>query len=153
MSSATSLLPRLCRTCGRTSRQAKFATKHRCKGCADDVKALRAERIAARGPRVASAVREETDVNPKHLAWIRKLVCVSNGSDCQGPLHAHHVRANTGAATGFKPADRWCVPICGGHHRELHQHGARTYEIKYSVDLRSMAMKLAAASPHLKTSM
>lgn len=150
----TALLPRLCRSCGKSSRETAFPTmsKHLCTTCKEASRTARADRIVARGPRVAETVREDAGDCPKHLAWVRRLPCAVRGSDCQGPVHAHHVRDQSGGGTGLKPADRWAVPLCGGpgHHGELHQNGARTFEAKYQIDLRSLAVKLAAASPHIK---
>jgi hypothetical protein len=145
---------KLCRSCNRTSRDVHFdrMSKHRCTECADGAKQRRAERIEVRGPRVAEAVRDpDPGENAAHLKWIRKLPCAVHGPDCCGPVHAHHVRENTGAGTGLKPADMWAVPLCGGgHHLEFHRIGAQSFAAKHGIDLRSLAVRLAAASPHIK---
>lgn len=160
MSSATSLLPRLCRTCGKSSRETVFPamSKHLCTVCKDGARTARAGRIEARGPRVAEAVREDDGrCNEKHIRWIKRLPCAVRGHDCQGPVTAHHVRRNTDGGTGLKPSDKWTVPLCDGlhgavegHHQEGDRIGWLSFEAQYGVDLRALAIKLAAASPHLK---
>lgn len=150
--SVTAILPRLCRTCGKSSREVSFPTmsKHLCTACKDGARTARAERIEARGPRVADAVREDAGSSPKHLAWIRRLPCAVRGSDCQGPVHAHHVRSAANSGTGMKPADRFTIPVCARHHDEGHRTGWISFESKYGISLHNLATKLAAASPHLK---
>jgi hypothetical protein len=50
----------------------------------------------------------------------------------------------------MKPPDRLTVPLCATHHGEFDVIGVQTFEAQYSVDLRSLAGKLAALSPHLR---
>lgn len=145
---------KVCRDCDHSSREVRFPpnSRHRCTGCTDLVKQQRAERIEARGPRVAEAVRDpDPGSNPRHLSWIRKLPCSVHGPDCRGRVHAHHVRENTGAGTGLKPGDAWTVPLCGEfHHLEFHRIGAQSFAAKHGIDLRALAIRLASASPHIK---
>lgn len=154
------LLPRLCRTCGKSSRETRFdpMSKHLCTACKDGARTARADRIEARGPRVAEAVREDDSrSNERHLAWIRRCPCAVRNADCEGPVVPHHVRRETDGGAGMKPSDRWAVPLCAfGHHnggpKSGHVIGWETFELENKIDLRPLAIKLAAASPHLKSS-
>jgi hypothetical protein len=81
-----------------------------------------------------------------HLEWVRSLKCtVPNCRDID--RQAHHVRDAREAGTAIKPGDEWAVPLCYPHHHELHQHGRRSFERKYKVDLRAQAEWLALTSP------
>lgn len=85
-----------------------------------------------------------------HLQWLRGFQC--SVSDCQHMdtgIHAHHVRENTGAGTGLKPGDDWAVPLCGHHHSQLHNIGARSFEADTGVNLRTLAAEFASKSPAL----
>jgi hypothetical protein len=157
-----------CRSCKRTSDQVFFRPMCRrfCAQCKDTFKRERAARVAAgakpRGRRqksVKSKVDWIGDPGPsgvpghtsflQHLAWVRSLPCSVLRPTCGTVIHAHHVRAGTGGGTGIKPGDEWAVPLCAGHHSEGHTGGWRTFEAKYRVDLRRVAMELAVASPFL----
>jgi hypothetical protein len=39
------------------------------------------------------------------------------------PSDAHHLRFAQARAFGRKPSDEFTVPLCRGHHRELHRRG------------------------------
>jgi hypothetical protein len=70
-----------------------------------------------------------------HRAWICKrrcLVCTAPFSD---PAHA----VSRGAG------GKWfhLVPLCRKHHTEQHDHGLKTFQAKYQVNLRSVARLLA----------
>jgi hypothetical protein len=39
------------------------------------------------------------------------------------PCDAHHLRFAQTGALGRKVSDEFTVPLCRGHHRELHRHG------------------------------
>ena len=110
--------------------QASFRTAH---------PRRRIARVAAPDPRRC----------PAHLEWIRSLACAVPG--CRGKSEAAHVRQNSGAGTGLKPADKWAVPLCGpnGHHQEQHRLGHVAFDAKYGVNLRSLAQTLAGKSPYL----
>ena len=40
------------------------------------------------------------------------------------PADAHHIRHAQPRAIGLKVSDEFTVPLCRGHHRELHNHGS-----------------------------
>ena len=55
-----------------------------------------------------------------HVKFVAKqpcLICARQPSD------AHHVRFAQGAALGRKVSDEFTVPLCRGHHREVHRCG------------------------------
>jgi hypothetical protein len=39
------------------------------------------------------------------------------------PSDAHHLRFAQKRALGRKVSDEFTIPLCRGHHRELHRHG------------------------------
>jgi hypothetical protein len=53
----------------------------------------------------------------KHVAQQTCLVCGRR------PCDAHHLRFAQSRALGRKVSDEFTVPLCRGHHRELHRHG------------------------------
>lgn len=64
--------------------------------------------------------------NKKHLAYIHEQdCCLEHSGGCNGPLHAHHLLKpwNGPRGMGLKAGDENCVPLCMGHHTELHMRG------------------------------
>jgi hypothetical protein len=56
----------------------------------------------------------------EHVKYVAKqpcLVCARQPSD------AHHLRFAQSRALGRKVSDEFTVPLCRGHHREVHRHG------------------------------
>jgi len=53
----------------------------------------------------------------KHIAKQPCLVCGRR------PADAHHLRFAQSSALGRKVSDEFTVPLCRGHHREVHRHG------------------------------
>jgi hypothetical protein len=53
----------------------------------------------------------------RHVAQQSCLVCGRQ------PCDAHHLRFAQTRALGRKVSDEFTVPLCRGHHRELHRHG------------------------------
>jgi hypothetical protein len=56
----------------------------------------------------------------RHVAHQSCLVCGRR------PCDAHHLRFTQSRALGRKVSDEFTVPLCRGHHRELHSHGDET---------------------------
>ena len=70
--------------------------------------------------------------------WIaRHPSVVSRG----GPCVNAHVRTG---GVGRKADACWIVPLTWDEHNELHQHGVKTFEAKYSVNLAALAEQIAA---------
>jgi hypothetical protein len=53
----------------------------------------------------------------RHVIKQPCLVCGRRPSD------PHHLRFAQSRALGRKVSDEFTVPLCRGHHRELHRHG------------------------------
>src|ERR1700678_3459738 len=65
------------------------------------------------------------------------LVCGRTPSD------AHHLRFTQKRALGRKVSDEFTVPLCRGHHRELHRHGDEpAWWTKLGLDPRDAARTL-----------
>jgi hypothetical protein len=55
-----------------------------------------------------------------HLRFIAKQPCLICARQ---PCDAHHVRFAQARGVGLKVSDEFTVPLCRGHHRELHRAG------------------------------
>ena len=53
-----------------------------------------------------------------YLEYIRRQPCCAPGGECSGGVQAHHDRHQVGLA--LRAHDRRTIPLCAGHHRELH---------------------------------
>ena len=58
--------------------------------------------------------------NKIHLRFVAKQPCVVCGRQ---PCDAHHLRFAQTRGLGLKVSDEFTVPLCRGHHRELHRAG------------------------------
>jgi ERF superfamily len=56
----------------------------------------------------------------EHLKSVMRSGCLVCG---RTPSDAHHLRFTQKRALGRKVSDAFTVPLCRGHHRELHRHG------------------------------
>ncbi|MDT3687795.1 MAG: Rad52/Rad22 family DNA repair protein [Pseudorhodoplanes sp.] len=56
----------------------------------------------------------------KHLQYVANQPCLVCG---RAPSDAHHLRFAQDRALGRKVSDEFTVPLCRGHHRQLHQSG------------------------------
>ena len=90
---------------------------------------------------------------PAHLQWVRgRYTCLCSGLrvapdyyGCLGNVQTHHVRRDHD--------DRCVVPLCAGHHDEIHTSGRDTFGEKYGlshVKLEQTAADLWMESPHGK---
>jgi hypothetical protein len=55
-----------------------------------------------------------------HVRFVAQQTCLVCG---RRPCEAHHLRIAQTRALGRKVSDEFTVPLCRGHHRELHRHG------------------------------
>ncbi len=55
-----------------------------------------------------------------HLRFVASQPCLICG---RKPADPHHLRVAQARALGRKASDEFTVPLCRGHHRELHRHG------------------------------
>jgi hypothetical protein len=56
----------------------------------------------------------------EHVKSVAKQACLVCG---RRPADAHHLRFAQSSALGRKVSDEFTVPLCRGHHREVHRYG------------------------------
>jgi hypothetical protein len=56
----------------------------------------------------------------EHVRFVARQTCLLCG---RAPCDAHHLRFTQNRALGCKVSDEFTVPLCRGHHRELHRRG------------------------------
>jgi hypothetical protein len=56
----------------------------------------------------------------EHVRFVAEQTCLVCGRQ---PCDAHHLRFAQNRALGRRVSDEFTVPLCRGHHRELHRHG------------------------------
>jgi hypothetical protein len=56
----------------------------------------------------------------EHVKFVAKQPCLICG---RRPADAHHLRFAQHRALGRKVSDEFIVPLCRGHHREVHRSG------------------------------
>jgi hypothetical protein len=66
---------------------------------------------------ISKPVRER---DREHLKFVASQPCLICG---RTPSDAHHIKFAEARAMGRKVSDRFTVPICRLHHRELHRRG------------------------------
>ncbi len=59
----------------------------------------------------------------EHVRFVAQQTCLVCG---RKPCDPHHLRFAQNRALGRKVSDEFTVPLCRGHHRELHSHGDET---------------------------
>jgi hypothetical protein len=59
----------------------------------------------------------------EHVRFVAQQTCLVCGRQ---PCDAHHLRFAQNRALGRKVSDEFTVPLCRGHHRELHRRGDET---------------------------
>ena len=69
----------------------------------------------------ALAIAEPKRIRDKaHLRFVASQPCLICGRQ---PSDPHHLRFSQPRALGLKVSDEFTVPLCRGHHRQLHQAG------------------------------
>jgi ERF superfamily len=67
-----------------------------------------------------------------HVKFVAKQPCVICG---RSPSDPHHLRFVQAPALGCKVSDEFTVPLCRGHHRELHRSGSEAqWWMKAAID-------------------
>jgi hypothetical protein len=85
----------------------------------------------------------------EHIRYVAKQPCLVCG---RRPADAHHLRFAQRTALGRKVSDEFTVPLCRGHHRELHRCGDEAaWWSKVGIDPRLPARKLWLHSHPLPT--
>ncbi len=85
----------------------------------------------AGGTSVANGIDKSQLVHPEprrfrdrnHVKFVAKQPCLICG---RSPSDAHHLRFAQHRALGRKVSDEFTVPLCRGHHREVHRCGDET---------------------------
>lgn len=91
--------------------------------------------------------REPREKDKKHLDWIRQQPCVICGDNTT--VEAAHIRTQKlelgkdDFGCG-RPSDKWCLPLCGQHHREQHSMNEMAFWKKYEIDPFMLAIKMRA---------
>jgi hypothetical protein len=84
-------------------------------------KRVRAQRVAGAIDKSALAFPEPRRVRDRdHVRYVAKQPCLVCGRQ---PSDAHHLRFAQYPALGRKVSDEFTVPLCRGHHREIHRCG------------------------------
>jgi hypothetical protein len=91
-------------------------------------KKLKAPRRGRRGRDRAATINKTVLVLPlsrrirdrEHVKFVAKQACLICG---RRPADAHHLRFAQPPALGRKVSDEFTVPLCRGHHREVHRWG------------------------------
>jgi len=88
-------------------------------------------RKAKSTPRPSSSIDKSVLTHPEprrirdrdHVQFVAQQTCVVCGRQ---PCDAHHLRFAQNRALSRRVSDEFTVPLCRGHHRELHRHGDET---------------------------
>jgi hypothetical protein len=72
-----------------------------------------------------------------HLRFVASQPCLVCGRQ---PSDPHHLRFAQPRALGLKVSDEFTIPLCRGHHRQLHQAGN---EVAWWQDLKINALEIA----------
>ena len=75
---------------------------------------------ATRAPSALAFPKDQRLRDKAHLAFVASQPCLVCG---RRPSHAHHLRFAQPRAMGLKVSDEFTVPLCNGHHDELHRVG------------------------------
>jgi len=86
---------------------------------------------------------------PGFLAYVRQRPCIlAHTGDCQGKVRACHWDEAGDKGVGTKVADRWCLPMCDGHHAEQTDRlGWPDFQAKYRFVARAFCEQLWRAWP------
>jgi hypothetical protein len=86
---------------------------------------------------IGKPVRER---DREHLRFIASQPCLVCG---RTPSDAHHVKFSEQRAMGRKVSDKFTVPVCRLHHRELHRRGdERTWWAEHEIEPLAVAANL-----------
>lgn len=90
---------------------------------------------------IAKPVRER---DRNHLRFVARQPCLACG---RSPCDPHHIKFAEQRAMGRKVSDRFTVPLCRLHHRDLHRRGnERAWWQSHSVDPLTVAARLWATT-------
>jgi ERF superfamily len=104
--------------------------------------------VESAGPSVRDHVDKNRLAHPKprrlrdklHIKYVAKQPCLICG---RIPSDPHHLRFVQARALGSKVSDEYTVPLCRGHHRELHRSGGEeTWWMKAAIEPVAIARTL-----------
>jgi hypothetical protein len=129
-----------------------FAAESEAKFLGDVTGAAQARSDTASVDKSGLALPEPRRVRDKvHVQFVSKQPCLICG---RRPADPHHLRFAQRRALGRKVSDEFTVPLCRGHHRELHRGGNEAEWWKKSgVDPLAVASMLWAQTRPLPAAM
>jgi ERF superfamily len=83
-------------------------------------KGVRAKRVGAIDKSALRFPEPRRIRDRDHVRYVAKQACLIYGRQ---PSDAHHLRFAQHTALSRKVSDEFTVPLCRGHHREIHRHG------------------------------
>jgi hypothetical protein len=87
--------------------------------------------------------KQPRERDEQHLDFIRQQPCCICGDNTT--VEAHHPRVGTinGDNPGMaqKCSDKWALPLCGRHHRELHSKNEMLFWTENGIDPFALAMR------------
>jgi hypothetical protein len=101
--------------------KAKGADQQLTSGNHDAKKSKKGRRSKATIDKSALALPEPRRVRDReHVKFVAQQACIVCG---RRPSDAHHLRFAQSRALARKVSDEFTVPVCRGHHREIHRRG------------------------------
>ena len=92
--------------------------------------------------RSAKAFRESFG-SDERADWVSTLsCCVCQKAHLRQTTRTENAHTEGGGMGKRGKANTIC-PLCAMHHRELHQHGAQTFALRWRIDLKAEAAKTA----------
>ena len=82
--------------------------------------------------------KKKPEKDNARLAFIRTLPCVV----CGGYSEPHHLRTHWNCGAGQKPDDRFSIPLCRVHHRQLHDVGMSSFFFAHDINLWEQLAKI-----------
>jgi hypothetical protein len=76
-----------------------------------------------------------------YMDWVKRLRCVCCNAPADDPHHPHGAGFK---GMGTKVPDWWVIPLCRGHHDELH-HDVAAWEEQYGSQYEHVALTLLQA--------
>lgn len=116
----------------------------------------RKQNVKARAKRVKPTAEGQRQVRERDngfLAYVRRLPCaVSHMGGCSGAVEAAHLRFSNIAVGRTNPGmqrkshDRFCTPLCNGHHQhDQHLTAEKLFWERANIDPDELAADLYAA--------
>ena len=96
--------------------------------------------VGSAEPQVTVISKPVRERDREHLRFVASRPCLVCG---RSPSDAHHVKFAEQRAMGRKVSDKFAVPVCRLHHRELHRRGdERTWWAEHEIEPLAVAANL-----------